>query len=153
MRFEYRLEGAGWATATLACGDESISMTASDLHDSLRDVASAALAICRGAREVTAVFMDEPGEHHVVFRRLDEDVVELEVFWHDDWTSWGMKKGEPSRVLRGQTRLAHVRGQVLSALQRIMEEEGPAGYETKWVQHEFPRNELAELSRLTSSCS
>jgi hypothetical protein len=149
MRFDYRLEGAGWAAANVACGDESVCMVASYVHDSLRDIASAALALCRGAREVTAIFMDEPGEHHVVLRRLDEDVVEIEVFWHDDWTSWGMSKGEPSRVLRGRTRLAHVRGQVLSALQRIREEEGPDGYKAKWGRHEFPANELDELSRLT----
>ena len=128
-------------------------MTASYLHDSLRDMASAALAMCRGAQEVTVVFMAEPGEHRVIFRRLDGDIVQVEVFWHDDWTSWGMKKGEPSLVSRGETRVAHVRGQVFSVLQRIMKEEGPAGYQAKWIAHEFPAHELAELGQLTSSGS
>jgi hypothetical protein len=150
MRFDYSLEGAGWATATLACGDETISMTASYLHDPLRDMASAALALCRGAGEATVVFMDEPGEHQLVLRRLEDDVVQVEVFWHDDWTSWGMKRSEPSLVVCGQTRLAQVRGSVHSVLQRIEREEGHDGYKAKW-HHEFPTEESAELGQLTSS--
>jgi hypothetical protein len=127
-------------------------MRVSYVHDSLRDMASAAVAMCRGAREVTVVFMNEPGEHHVVFRRLEKDLVQIDVYRHEDWTSWGMDKGEPTLVLTGQTKLAHIRGQVLSVLQRILKEEGPDGYKRRWLEHDFPARELAELSQVTSSC-
>ena len=63
MRFDYKLDGAGWATATLSCDEQRIEMTVSYLHDSLKDMASAVLAILNGAVEVKVIFMDEPGEH------------------------------------------------------------------------------------------
>jgi hypothetical protein len=69
MRINYELEHAGWATVTLECGGQQVTMAASYLHDSLRDLARASHSLVEGAEEATVVFMSEPGEHHVVMRR------------------------------------------------------------------------------------
>src|SRR5215471_2845322 len=86
--FEWALTGTGWATATLRLGDaQPVAMVASYLHDSLRDLAGALIALDGGAKEVAVVLMDEPGEHHVVMRRVGENELEIEVRWFEDWAS------------------------------------------------------------------
>jgi hypothetical protein len=48
--FDWALTGSGWAKATLRLGDApSVVMTASYLHDSLRDLAGALIALDGGA--------------------------------------------------------------------------------------------------------
>jgi hypothetical protein len=145
MRLHYGLEDAGWATVTLECGDQRVEMAACYLHDSLRDLASAARALMAGASEAVVVFMDEPGEHELIMRRVGEGAVEIEVLWYDDWKSWKAHSGRAQRRLHGTTTVAHVRGQVLSELQRLLHENGEAGYRKKSVEHAFPSEEMREL--------
>jgi hypothetical protein len=145
MRFAYTIGEAGWANAHIECGDSVVDMTASYLHDSLRDLLSATTAIVRGAREASAIFMDEPGEHHLNLRRLGAEKIEIEVLWYSDWHSRGTGSSIPSAVLRCETRVAHLRGQVLSAARQIIDQLGAAGYRSKWQKHDFPLQQLAEL--------
>jgi hypothetical protein len=145
MRLHYGLEDAGWATVTLECGDQRVEMAASYLHDSLRDLATAARAIVSGAAEATVVFMDEPGEHELVVRRGHGTDVDLEILWHEDWKSGGVSAGQGQRKLRGSTSVAQLRAQVLSELRRLLSENGEAGYRQKWVAHDFPAAEMRDL--------
>lgn len=66
FRCSYILDGTGWATVSVSENDRQVDMTASYLHDSLRELSQAALDLCDGNSAVTVVFMDEPGEHHLV---------------------------------------------------------------------------------------
>jgi len=145
MRLRYILHDAGWATAIISCEDQTVEMTASYLHDALDDLASAVIGIVNGANEVTATFMNEPGEHQLVIRRQGEANVSLEVRWYDDWQSWGMGTSDYKVVLSCVTRLAHLRGQVLSALKGVLEEHGEVGYKERWGEHEFPLEQLRKL--------
>ena len=120
-------------------------MAISYLHDTLKDLSSAVLTILRGAAEVKVIFMDEPGEHLLRIRRVDEPIVSLEVWWFNGWQSWGMATSEPILRLSCVTRLAHLRGQVLSALESIWQNHGAAGYLEKWCEHEFPIEEFRQL--------
>jgi hypothetical protein len=139
------LSEAGWAHVTLECGDQRVEMTASYLHDSLRDLAGGARALATGATDVRIVFMDEPGEHELILRRRTDGNVDLEVFWYDDWKSWGVGGINGKPKLSGTTSVAHVRGQVLSELRRLLEENGEAGYLKRWIQHPFPTAEMSAL--------
>lgn len=148
MRFDYRLDGAGWATALIGFGEREVILITSYLHDSLRDVASAARAVVEGtAGEARCLFMDEPGEHEVTLRR-DGDEVVVEVRWFDDWKSWGMYSGEGKLVLSGRVEVGALRAQIAGALSRVLAEHGLAGYKEKWVEHEFPTAEYNALRRL-----
>jgi hypothetical protein len=145
MRLNYGLHNAGWATVTLECADQRVEMAASYLHDSLRDLASAAQALSAGASEVRVLFMDEPGEHELVLRRGTGDTVAVEVWWHDDWKSWKMSSSPGTRRLFGSSTVAQVRDQVVSELKRLLRENGETGYREKWVEHGFPAEELRQL--------
>ena len=145
LRLLYDLHDAGWATVTVECDDQKIEMTVSYLHDSLRDLASAARALARNETEATVVFMDEPGEHQMILRRISDKDVSLEILWYDDWKSWKMYDGPGRRRLFGTTSVGEVRGQVLFELRRLLEEHGESGYVEKWGEHAFPMAELRDL--------
>jgi hypothetical protein len=103
------------------------------------------IAILNGAIEVSAIFMDEPGEHLLFIRRESQETVAIEVRWYEDWHSWGIGTSDYKVMLSCVTRIAHLRGQVLSALKGILEEHGEVGYKEKWVEHEFPLEKLRKL--------
>ncbi len=151
--FDWTLTGTGWAMATVCLGDrQPVSMVASYLHDSLRDLASALIALDQGAKEVEVVLMDEPGEHHVVMRRASEIEIEIEVRWFEDWASCKMHPLDGYTVIaRGVVRWRTFRGSVVSSMQRLLKVLGADGYRTKWVQHEFPAEELRRLEGVPRS--
>jgi hypothetical protein len=98
--------------------------------------------------EATVVFMDEPGEHQMVMHRVNENEVDLRILWYDDWRSWKMHEGPGQPRLSGKTTLAHVRGQVLSELRRLLDNHGESGYLEKWGEHPFPIPEMRDLEKL-----
>lgn len=150
MRLTYIVHEAGWATVGLACGSAAVEMPTSYLHDSLRDLLSAVNAIVAGAVEATVVFMDEPGEHHLHVTRLDVERISLEVIWFDEWQSWGIGSSEGKSVLACETTIAHLRGQVLSAAQAIIDDYGMDGYRARWEEHDFPVAQYEDLRRGTT---
>jgi hypothetical protein len=145
MHFEYKLNRAGWATATLECSGRTAEMTVSYLHDSLKDLLSALIALRDGAREVSVIFMDEPGEHRLTLTRIGDSEIQIVIDWFSDWQSWGLPSRAPERVLECKTRFADARGQVLSTVQALLEEVGEAAYKENWIEHEFPRAAYDDL--------
>ena len=147
MDISYDLGEAGWATATVRSAEGGeVDMIASYLSDSLRDLAEATLRLCAGAPEATVVFMDEPGEHHLVLRRNDGDRLTYEVRWFDDWASWGSHPPDRYFVaLKGQTTVRRLRRQVVNVLGDLDETFGPEGYRERWINAEFPSETYAAL--------
>lgn len=151
VRLRYTVGEAGWADVVIECGGGRAEMAASYLHDSLRDLLSGTNAILAGAESITVVFADEPGEHHLNVRRVDRRRIALEVIWHDRWLRPGMGSGEGTRVLSCESTLAHLGGQVLSAATAIIDELGADGYRRKWLNHEFPVEQLEALRKARAS--
>lgn len=142
----YELHQHGWATAVLTHGDNSVAMTASYLHDSLRELANSAYSISHDSSAVRVVFMDEPGEHQLTIQRINSAELEYSIVWFDDWDSWGMGQHTQSRELfTGRIPTRRFIQQVHSALWKVFDEFGEAGYKARWCEHDFP---LAEMNRL-----
>ena len=133
--------------ARLTCGEQRVEMPVSYFHDSLRDLLSAVVAILEGARDVTVVFMDEPGEHQMQLTRIEHERVKISVAWFEDWRSWGLGSGEGRVVLSCETRIAHLRGQVLAAASQIIESAGVARYRELSRDHDFPMEQYKQLNR------
>lgn len=141
----YALEGAGWAIARIRDGSSSADITASYLHDSLRELAELARAFQRGADQGRVVFMDEPGETQLLFRRTG-DALSYEARWFDGWNSWGMYPSESFQViLSGTTTVCRFLGEVRGQMEALLQEHGLKGYKKRWGEHEFPMDLLAEL--------
>jgi hypothetical protein len=147
--FDYRLEGAGWATVTLRLRPdaEALALRVSYLHDSLRELASAILALDSDSRELAVCFVEEPGVHRLHMRRPDAEQLELEVRYLERIP--GLRStGEPMVVVdRGTLRWRTFRGCVVSVLQRLWREHGAEGYAVLWRTAPFPVAELRALER------
>ena len=121
-------------------------MTASYINDPLRDLAEATLRLFAGAPEATVVFMDEPGEHHLVMSRDDGGNLTYEVRWFEDWASWGSQPPDRyTTVLRGDATIRRLRHQVVNVLRAIDETIGPDQYRERWIRFEFPSEAYARL--------
>jgi hypothetical protein len=148
FKFEYKLHDAGWAEAIVWNENESVKMAVSYLHDSLCNLVDAAKSLIFGADSVSVIFMDEPGEHQLIFQSKDKSVG-FEVRWFDDWASWNMyPKDKYKVVLSGTTTLNRVTGEILDALNKIHETFGLKKYKELWVEHDFPINEYNQLKLL-----
>ena len=146
MILEYTLAGSGWADASVSDGEFAVFMQVSYLHDSLANLAKAALDMGAGAQEATVVFMDEPGEHQLVLHRREQDALTVELRWYDDWASWGLVPVDRyATVLTTRTSRAELRAEVLKVLDRLNETFGPAEYRQLWIEHDFPIDLHQEL--------
>ena len=146
FRLDYQVSDAGWAKCRVAFGTEVADMTVSYLHDSLHQLCDVVASIATGASRGTVVFMDEPGEHELQLERFGDSQIAVRVVWFDDWKSWGFCSESDGRlVLRGETTVAHVRGQVYSAARHILESLGPEEYRRRWSRHDFPQASYERL--------
>lgn len=122
FQLQYELHEHGWAAARICHGEVSVEMTASYLHDSLRELANAAFSISRGSAESRVVFMDEPGEHQLTLARETGGECRYSVKWYNDWESWGMRTLPGSHhVCNGTVPIRRIVQQVYTALWAIYE--------------------------------
>jgi len=143
----YRLFGSGWSECTIFIGDSHATVTASYLDDALGDFLRALSTILGGASESRASFVEEPGEYRWIFTRVAPDQLRVQILWFDElWNDMPDDRGKP--VFDATCRLRTFAGAVLAASQRVLEEFGIDGYRDKWIKHEFPLAEQAELERL-----
>jgi hypothetical protein len=146
MRIKYILKNAGWATVKIRSGDEVITMGVSYLHDSLRGLAEAAIALRDGADDTQVIFMEEPGEHLLLFNRLDNDIALVEIRWYDDWASWGIHSEEEyTTLLTTKVSTRDVQKEILNVLEGILSKFGAEVYKQKWIEHDFPMAEYQNL--------
>ncbi|MEM6854404.1 MAG: hypothetical protein AAF593_08345 [Planctomycetota bacterium] len=147
MNLSYSLDGTGWATASFQDGDSEVALTASYLHDSLGDLAQSAIDLRKGESTSTVVFMDEPGEHHLVLSQNRDGVLVLELRWFDDWASWGMYPADQFDVVyTAQTTVDEFIAVVFRTLEQVLAEWGLEGYKKKWIEHPFPKKVFRKLS-------
>ena len=137
-RIGYVLSGTGWATLSIRADAGLIAVAVSYLHDSLGDLARMGLDLAKGAKSAAAVFMDEPGEVHVVVTGDDDDMA-FELRRYRDWASWGITAMDDYEVLDhgGIDRIDLIRN-IHSILERIYVDMGLDKYRELWVEHEFP---------------
>ena len=84
LDLNYNLLGAGWAHATISNEKKSLVATVSYLHDALGHLAESTLYMINGGVEAHVVFMDEPGEHQLIFSMIDSFEFQYEVLWYED---------------------------------------------------------------------
>jgi hypothetical protein len=151
FRVEYEVGEAGWATCRVTCGDQTVDMIASYLHDSLHQLCDVVASVAAGARTGLVSFMDEPGEHQMFLERIDGAKVALRIVWHDDWATWGIgRRSDGQLVLEGTTTLAHLRGQTYATARHILDSLGPEEYRRRWTAHDFPDAAFTRLKKAGS---
>lgn len=144
----YKLEDAGWAIASVAFEGNTVDMRVSYLHDTLRELAEAAISLVNGAVDARVLLIDEPGEHQLYLERAANDDLRFEIRWYEDWASWGMHSSKKYELrLKGTTSVRRFRHEVLNVLWNLNQDYGPAKYKEMWLKHEFPTVLYAQLEK------
>ena len=143
---QYNLIGRGWSECIVNINDRKIIVTASYLSDALGDLLDAVASIARGANEARTKFAQEPGESRWIFTRLPPDKLHICILWFGDNFSTQLDS-EGKKIFETECRLRTFAGAILSASQRVLEENGMEGYQEKWVNHDFPIHLQAKLKK------
>lgn len=108
-----------------------------------------AIALLKGAEKAKAVFMDEPGEHHLVFECEVDKTIRYEIRRYDDWASWHINSlDEYDVVIKGRSTLNRISGEILKTLRDVLQKYSVEEYKRLWINHDFPLHELKELEQL-----
>ncbi|MCG2613715.1 hypothetical protein LZZ85_05465 [Terrimonas sp. NA20] len=84
--FNYYLTGAGWAEARFVSDSQEISFEVSYLSDPLFELCTGLASLSDGSKtELDIVFADEPGEHCLYLRKIDNFLL-TEIYWSDEWS-------------------------------------------------------------------
>jgi hypothetical protein len=148
VTFTYRLTGTGWADADVRVGEASAHASASYLGDALGELLDAVLAVAEGAATARASWDEEPGEYRWL---LDLDGTELRVRLLDfrEWRGVVESPDEEGEVLFDQRcDLNEFGAAVVAAARGVIDEYGIDGYREKWVEHDFPLEQLTRLEAL-----
>lgn len=137
---------AGWAECRIYTTERSLRMGVSYLRDSLRELAAAALALHAGADRATVIFMAEPGEHQLLLRQSEDNSLIAEIRRYRDWASWGFTSPRDyETVLKATTSVDAFLEQVKESIEYLHWRYGVAEYKARWIEHDFPREELQRL--------
>ena len=92
-------------------------------------------------------FLDEPGEHQLVVTSMEAaEQLLVTLRCYEKWPTYGMCDPDKFRVLgEGVVRRKVLRGAVVSALSKVLEDYGEAGYLERWKKHPFPVSEYQQL--------
>jgi hypothetical protein len=135
----YDLEGAGWAMARIEDGSAHFHVTVSYLHDSLTELAEAAISLTNGDKSASVIFMDEPGEVHLLLDVKNKEEILYELRWFDDWASWNIHPADDYKIIHsGQAYLQEFTASVRGQLEELLQTYGEMGYKERWIEHEFP---------------
>jgi hypothetical protein len=141
----YSLDNHGCANFAVSNGEPSLQISASYLSDALGDFARAARGVLRGMLEVAFQFVCEPGQHRFVIARRDEDIL-IQIFYLPREFAVRLNKAE--LVLTAAADVRSFANVAINCLRRVLDEHGEEGYRRRWKNHEFPRQELADLLEL-----
>ncbi|MEM1098989.1 MAG: hypothetical protein AAGH92_09390, partial [Planctomycetota bacterium] len=147
--FSYEVFKAGWARVTFRLDNDIFVAEISYLHDSLRNLAQAALNLAEGVSEQRVVFMDEPGEHQLRFKRISDESYEVQLLWFVDWESWGIHSpNDFELIFRTKTSPDAFAKKVHDEMSGILNALGMDTYKKRWHEHDFPVDLLNALNLL-----
>ena len=152
MTFSYVLDGAGWASVTIAQDGRYRKIQVSYLSDPLYDIVQAAISLLEGAESVRFSFDDEPGEHRCIITRTGNADANIRVLWFTDlWSKLPDDQGE--EVFNCACSVAGFCKEMETCLQHLFDAHGIDGYKKLWVGADFPSEPFDRLREITSGKS
>jgi len=133
ITFKYRLDGPGWANATLANEQSETTIRASYIRDAPEDFVDALLRLFAGTT-AQCYWEEEPATIEWKFRR--------------DGTRLSVKacRDHPAEELfGGEDDFLHFCSKVDRALDALLDEWGAEGYLEQWIRYRFPQEAHAKL--------
>lgn len=127
----------------MAVGDQAITLSASYLDDALSDLVLATRLLLEGSDLERVSWAEEPGEYRWVLER-DGDDLRIRILTFDDLWS-GLPDSAGAEQFDATCPLDAFRAAVAAGARRVLDEHGARGYREKWIEHEFPTEDLAAL--------
>jgi hypothetical protein len=144
LTIEYRLSGSGWAECTIRDGASSCDLTASYLSDALQRLVVAATAVISGFRCVSFSFDEEPGEYRWVIDTPRPNEIQLNILEFNEL--WGEKPdSEGVSLFKSKCLPVTFAKAVANTAQKVLDVYGEEGYQDRWSEHPFPKEQLREL--------
>ncbi|MBM9511024.1 hypothetical protein [Desulfogranum marinum] len=143
---DYTFIRRGEAEIVFTFNERKIPVRALFFTDPLLDLTESALQLRKGAHNNSVVFIENSGEHQLVFKREQEGELTFEMRW--------FAKGEDvdqnppngyTVVFEGSTTVDAYSLQVLQILNNIDREPGVEQYKTKWINADFPSEAYCRL--------
>lgn len=144
---DYAFIRRGEAEIVFTFNESTIPVRALFFTDPLLDLTESALQLRKGAREYSLVFIENTGEHQLVFKREPEGKLTFEIIWFAKGEDVGQNPtdGGNTVVFEGATTVDAYCHQVLQILNNIDQEVGVEQYKTKWINAEFPSEAYCRL--------
>lgn len=141
---DYRLAGSGWADCTIRADGRECEVSASYLSDALGNLVLAAAAVVAGAHSISVGFDEEPGEYRWSVVRTDNGTARVSVLSFQEL--WGNRPDAEGESMFSWTCSPIDFGRaVRDAAEAVLKEHGLVGYKERWVEHDFPSQQLELL--------
>lgn len=143
IQFKLPQVQAGWADASIASGDETLTVTTSySPRDAIRDFVDA-VASLKSAAFAHCCWLQEPGEMHWQFLRTKGELV-VEVISFDGVLFPGRHGPDGTTVFKAETQWLDFAQQVFGAVLSVRASLGVDGYKREW-RHPFPQEAFDKL--------
>jgi hypothetical protein len=148
MTLSYVLDGAGWATATIAYEGRRLEMSVSWLCDTLLYMTEAAIGLKEGARCRRFFLVEEPGYYECIVTRSGSSNARVRVLWGENWFATPGTARITKEVFAFHSPMEQFLLEVAACLQRLLDDHGLKRYKAGWGEHEFPIAQFERLHRL-----
>jgi hypothetical protein len=148
----YKLDGAGWASATIVTPQKGVAFSPSYLSDALGDLVRAVVGIAKARRsqppfvfEQRVEWFGEPVGLDLIFETQQEGEVRLQLVEMPDESH---RRTGRQVLFDDQIDFDIFARSVHGQTSQIFEALGANGYKEKWTLHEFPEDDMRMLGRL-----
>jgi len=152
--FDYDLIGTGWAEATIANGEKTLTFQISYLSDPLTDLLEGLLNLySKKSQHEKIIFAEEPGQHSLMLTLQNSDNLKIEIYWGDEWEPISKAYGTTSNkelVYVDTDTLLNFAHMVHDCLQRLLEKYSSEDYKEKWHLYGFPEQQFDKLKATIS---
>lgn len=153
IEFDYKLIGRGLALGKLNARDFSVEFYASQIYDSLNYIVNGIINLLTDRDRIVIPFFNEPGEHQLIIKIIDNLKVEIELRWFEDDVTAFFPFDSTSgyeTIFKGETTIKSFILNAFDSITRILDENGIEGYKDKWGR-DFPIEDYNQLKRLIKS--
>lgn len=140
--FNYWLTGIGWAEAFFSSDTQNVRFELSYLSDPLTDLFVALSKMLKGESNNEKIsFWDEPGSHLLTFSKLQENNIDVSIFWSDSWgeaDAAAVSLSERRIVYSDTDTLTNFASVICTGIDSLLERHTLDDYKEKWYEYPFP---------------
>ena len=152
--FSYELKGTGWSETIFDNGKQIFSIETSYLSEPLTDLLkSLSRLINNESYFEKIIFANEPGEHCLTIIKGENDVLNIEIFWSEEWDeTFNPPKNLNNKkiVYSDDDSLENFTNVILNGINNLMQNLSLKDYKTQWCSP-FPSKIFKELSKRFSN--